>query len=137
NHDLNLLLGDTKHGNAWFFGRREALDRSGRIVPQALADDDTRALTLGLFRRLPLVLECDDLRVVHACWHEPSVEAVRQAPETDAVALFPRHQAQIDHELERLSGGEAGVEDFLAALDMGRDEALALFAGGSGEETGP
>src|SRR6266542_6303987 len=56
NHDLNLLLGERKHGNGWFFGQREALDASGRIVPQALADDETRALTLRLFRRLPWVL---------------------------------------------------------------------------------
>src|SRR3954453_2852612 len=51
NHDLNLLLGDRKHGNAWFFGGREALDASGRLVPQALADEATRTLTLRLFPR--------------------------------------------------------------------------------------
>jgi hypothetical protein len=134
NHDLNLLLGHKKHGNAWFFGRREALDASGRIVPQALADDETRALTLRLFRRLPFVLERGDLRVVHACWHGPSVEAVRQATETDGVALFRVHQARLDHELERLSREELGVDEFLATLGMGRDEAASLFqSGGAGD----
>ena len=136
NHDLNLLMGKKKHGNAWFFGRREALDASGRIVPQALADDETRALTLRLFRRLPLVLERDDLRVVHACWHAPSVEQVRQAPETDIVELFRRHEARLDQELERLSRGEVRVEELLAALGMSNDEATAFFVcAGTAAET--
>ncbi|MBI1915786.1 MAG: metallophosphoesterase [Planctomycetes bacterium] len=127
NHDLNLLLGEKKHGNAWFFGRREALDASGRLVPQALADDETRTLTLRLFRRLPLVLERDDLRIVHACWHGPSIEAVRQGPEENAVELFRRHQTRINDELERLSRGEVGVEEFLVSVGMSSDEAAALF----------
>src|SRR5207249_4708136 len=129
-------LGERKHGNAWFFGRREALDASGRVVPQALADDEMRALTLRLFRRLPLVLERDDLRIVHACWHAPSIEAVRQAPQEDAVELFRRHQSRINDELERLTRGEVGVEQFLASIGMSRDEAAAFFVC-AGTDVGP
>src|SRR6266567_5047668 len=57
NHELNLLEGKRKHGNGWFFGEAEALDASGQAVPQTLATGRTRAAALGLFRRLPLVLE--------------------------------------------------------------------------------
>jgi hypothetical protein len=136
NHDLNLLLGDKKHGNAWFFGRREALDASGRVVPQALADDETRALTLRLFRRLPLVLERENLRIVHASWHGLSIEAVRQEAKEDAVALFQRYQARINEELERLSRKEIGAEEFLAFVGMSSDEAAALFVC-AGTDAGP
>src|SRR3954465_7869081 len=43
NHELNLLRGQEKHGNAWFLGKRESLARTGRIIPQVPADEGTRA----------------------------------------------------------------------------------------------
>ncbi len=31
------------------------------------------------FRTMPLWLELDGLRIVHACWHEPSIEVIRKS----------------------------------------------------------
>ena len=31
------------------------------------------------FRTIPLWLELDGVRIVHACWHEPSIEAIRKS----------------------------------------------------------
>src|SRR5262245_736141 len=66
NHELNILLGRVRHGNNWFYGKTEMLDRSGQVIAQQLADDTIRQQTLSLFASLPLVLERDDLRIVHA-----------------------------------------------------------------------
>jgi len=129
NHDLNLLLGQRKHGNAWFFGQPEALDKTGRVVPQALADDRARALTLELFRRLPLVLERDDLRVVHACWHPAAVEVARAAGEADVVELLRTSREMIDEQLGRLAGGPARLEQVLAEFSMSPEEAEVTFTG--------
>jgi len=68
NHDLNILLGHRKHDNNWFLGKEFAED--GEVVPQVLADKSTRQQVLAFFRTLPIALERDDLRVVHACWHD-------------------------------------------------------------------
>ena len=96
NHDLNLLLGETKHDNGWFFGD-EFLYKE-QLIPQALADDSARAKTIDPFQRLPLVLERDGLRIVHTYWNQRSVDAVRG--QSDAVEVFQRHvqriQAQCD-----------------------------------------
>lgn len=61
NHELNVLRQDRKEGNDWFFDLPAA--EQGRV--------------LGFLATLPLALERADLRVVHACWHEGHVSALR------------------------------------------------------------
>jgi hypothetical protein len=98
NHELNILLARERHGNGWFYGKQQGLDRSGIIVPQVLADDHIRRQTLSLFASLPLVLEREDLRVVHACWSGDSI--ARLADEIDAVAAYRRAEVRILAELD-------------------------------------
>lgn len=75
NHELNLLLGERKPGNGWFFG--DASDgswiqdgKTSRWFPYAakFAGESERQAVLRFLDPLPLALERDDLRVVHACW---------------------------------------------------------------------
>ncbi len=97
NHELNLVRGQEKHGNAWFLGKPEALERSGRIVPQVPADEGTRAEILRFFRQLPLALERADLRVVHACWDSAMVDLARDA--ADVRDLYERSAHRIHEDL--------------------------------------
>ena len=94
NHDLNILLGDRKHDNHWFFGEPSSLDGSDEPTLAILADDNIRQEVLEFFRSLPLVLERDGLRVVHACWDDAMVEVVREA--VDAATLHNEHRRRID-----------------------------------------
>lgn len=98
NHELNILLGKERHGNGWYYGKREVLDRSGHIVPQVLADEAVRSRAFELFAHLPLVLEREDLRIVHACWDAAAVEQVRS--ETDAISVYRRCEAAIVEDLD-------------------------------------
>ena len=93
NHDLNILLGEHKHDNRWFFGEKWSLDRSGEPNPATMADDDIQHRVLHFFKSLPLVLERDGLRVVHACWDDAMVEIARESH--DAVKLFRQHDTLI------------------------------------------
>lgn len=88
NHDLNILLDRRKRENKWFYAE-EFLDKDGSVVPQRLADDLTRKRVCRFFRTLPLALEREDLRVVHACWHDEMVAVAREA--TDAVSLYQNY----------------------------------------------
>ncbi len=97
NHELNILRGKERHGNGWFYGKREVLDRSGQVVSQVLADDAMRQRTLALFASLPLVLEREDLRIVHASWNTGAVAQIRQ--ETDVLDVFRRHKQSITEDL--------------------------------------
>ena len=101
NHDLNLLLcnlaeqhngskhpfGKTrKHDNHWFFGEQSSLDKSCEPTPAVLADDQIRQWVVDFLTSLPLVLERDDVRVVHACWDDSMVEMARRS--SDTVTLY-------------------------------------------------
>ena len=102
NHDLNILLDHRKYENHWFFGEASSLDGSGEPTPAVLADDTIRQRVLDFFRSLPLVLEREDLRVVHACWDDRMVEIARQAP--DVVELYGEHAERIDADLKHRQG---------------------------------
>lgn len=93
NHDLNILLGAHKHDNRWFFGEEWNLDPSGEPHPARMADTGIQRRVLGFFKSLPLALERDGLRVVHACWDDDVVNLARRAD--DAVALYKQHAAII------------------------------------------
>ena len=69
NHELNILLDDPKHGSEWFF-QEEVHDGP----PMRSVKEDEKKCFLDFFHSLPLALERDDLRVVHACWHAPSLD---------------------------------------------------------------
>ena len=93
NHDLNLLLGDEKYDNNWFYGREFLFEET--VVPQRkLHDDEARRKIKAFFASLPLALERPGLRVVHACWNKESVELARQA--SDVLELYRHHVRLIE-----------------------------------------
>src|SRR5262245_38931873 len=100
NHELNVMLGERKHGNSWFFGaNEEALDRSGKTVPSKPADERLRESAFDFFLRLPLALERPDVRVVHACWQPAMIYAARR--ETNVLQLYERFRTQIEEQIRQ------------------------------------
>lgn len=87
NHELNILLGDRKEGNGWFFGHADHAQLAGAEVPfaSAQASPGERDEVLAVLRSLPLVLERADVRVVHAGYSPATV--ARLPVEGDAAAL--------------------------------------------------
>jgi hypothetical protein len=96
NHELNILLEERKEGNDWYFGLPPDAG-----LPVRLADGGVRDAVRAFFRRLPLVLERPDLRIVHACWEPAMVERVRG--QADALALYHGWRARIDEALDFLA----------------------------------
>jgi len=86
NHELNILLGSTKEGNGWFWSnpsdgfqiqQRDAVQHhpfSSAAASPAQADRFRQ-----FFETLPLGMARPDLRVVHACWHTPTVESLPES----------------------------------------------------------
>jgi hypothetical protein len=94
NHELNALLGDRKEGNGWLWGSRDDhwQDRTATGVEHVryrsrAADGADRDKILAFFAELPLVLEREDLRVVHAC---PEPAALAALPESADLASLAR-----------------------------------------------
>ncbi|MGH8143821.1 MAG: metallophosphoesterase [Steroidobacteraceae bacterium] len=73
NHELNLLRREPKHGNHWFFGASSDPE-FGECVAISAGE---QASILEFLRSLPLVLERDDVRIVHAAWIDAVVDRCR------------------------------------------------------------
>jgi hypothetical protein len=123
NHELNLLLGERKEGNGWFWGdptdawQPPAADGPAHVpFPSKLATDDERAAILAFFADLPLALERDDLRVVHAAWHAPSIAAMRDHARIADAARD--HTARLEHEWSRSGLLQAAREERAAFADL-------------------
>lgn len=75
NHELNILRGERKYGNDWFWN--EESPRDAKLAPYAvLTTEPDRRELIEFFAALPLILTRHDVRVVHGAWHEPSIEAL-------------------------------------------------------------
>jgi len=99
NHELNLLLGKRRSGNEWFHGEEQSLRGGEGVIPQrVLGTEAERTELLRLLSGLPLALERDDLRVVHACWDSALIDALRGDRRT-AQDRFWHEQMRIDGEL--------------------------------------
>ncbi len=93
NHELNILLDKPKPDNGWFFGH----DTTSRDMKTA--SDSQKSAVLRFIRRLPLALHREDLRAVHACWHDDSITHAQQTH--DARDLHDRHARDIEARLEQ------------------------------------
>lgn len=79
NHEMNLLRGSAKDGSGWFFDERQAWDAPKYAPFQCLAAEKKEELVEFLLS-LPIGLEREDLRVVHAAWMEKHIQTIRTLP---------------------------------------------------------
>ena len=95
NHELNILTGDNKHGNSWWTDPDHAPADTKRATEQ-----DKAELTPFL-ESLPLVLKRDDLRIVHACWHQKSIDKLADmgGPNVTIEELYNHYRAKVAEKL--------------------------------------
>jgi diadenosine tetraphosphatase ApaH/serine/threonine PP2A family protein phosphatase len=110
NHELNLLRGLRKDGNDWFYG--DVSNEGRRFEPFRMLAGAAQNAVLDFFDQLPLALERADLRVVHAAWHAPSIEKLRQV--RARVSVEYRRQdaafrANLEHQQLALQASEERV----------------------------
>ena len=79
NHELNLLCDLAKDGSGWFFDDRVERDNP-KYAPYRRAQGDERQTIRRFLSSLPLALEREDLRIVHAAWMPQAIDAARTMP---------------------------------------------------------
>lgn len=99
NHELNLLRGDAKDGSGWFFDQRAESDR--RYLPFVRPTGSQRVEILRFLEGLPLAMEREDLRIVHAAWQEDEIESARQLIDGLAHVHYDQYQSDVDASLKR------------------------------------
>ena len=95
NHELNLLRGEEKHGNSWWTNPANAGEHT---VAVTAAD---KAELTPFLAGLPLILERDDLRVVHACWRDKSLRALEgfDGPNVCIDELYNHYRGKVSEKL--------------------------------------
>lgn len=90
NHELNILLGRPLPGNGWFI-QPNPVEKPGEFQSRRV-DVDRIDAYLEFFASLPIVLENDSIRLVHACWHRPSISRlVRDMQLNKSITDLYRH----------------------------------------------
>ena len=80
NHELNLLRGARKAGNAWLLDPERAEQQpGGEFAHSRVASPGALQAYLAFLASLPLALERSDLRVAHAAWLGGEIAALRRA----------------------------------------------------------
>jgi hypothetical protein len=94
NHEINLLRHDPKDGAGWFFEERVASDTAKYSQFVRATNTLQRARIEAFLNSLPLGLEREDLRVIHAAWHAPDIAKARTMPLGSARAEYDRWEQQ-------------------------------------------
>ena len=79
NHEINLLREDAKEGSGWFFGSRREKDHA-KFEPYEKVSDSARERIVAFLASLPVGLEREDLRVIHAAWMTEQIAVARRLP---------------------------------------------------------
>jgi hypothetical protein len=112
NHELNVLLDAPKHGNGWFFDRDHDV-HNGRFLESKAATPERRTHWLQFLERLPMALEREDLRIVHACWDGAAIRVLDSASDVRGPRdMYQRYKADAKRILR-----DSGIDD-RAALEM-------------------
>lgn len=96
NHELNILRNERKFGNEWFFDDPDRHNDAEKPATDRQRDDIQAFLST-----LPLALERNDLRVVHACWHDDSIATLASdgAAHANAGKAFDCYEQAVDDRL--------------------------------------
>ena len=92
NHELNLLREVAKEGNGWYFDVNHD-HRKGKFRESKALEPTKRAVVQQFLASLPIALEREDLRLVHAAWHSASIANIRTSS-LGALELYLQHQAR-------------------------------------------
>jgi hypothetical protein len=81
NHEFNAIAyhtSDPDHDGKFLRDHNEKNDRQHAETMRQLSDDELREF-IEWFRSLPMWLEIDGIRVVHACWDDKSIDVIKKS----------------------------------------------------------
>lgn len=105
NHEYNALLFNTPRADGQGYLRPHSNKNTGQhqaTLEQFAGRMDAYADYIDWFRSLPPLYEDDHLRVVHACWHGPSVRVLRETLSNNLLPHpLPQELAELNTPLAR------------------------------------
>ena len=95
NHEINLLQLKAKDGAGWYFSEQ----RDTHYQPFAKIADNEKNMVYEFLASLPLALEREDLRIVHATWREKEINEVRAIPLGTVAEFYQAKEDEIDRSI--------------------------------------
>lgn len=93
NHELNLLRDDAKDGSGWYFDSQYEHDHQ-KFGKFARATVEEKQAIHEFLLSLPIALEREDIRIVHAAWDTNAMAQLRARNNENILALYEEwHQA--------------------------------------------
>ena len=128
NHELNAIAWATPDGFGGHVRPRNEKNRHqhAQFLDQVGEDSSDHREAVGFFKTLPLFFEANGLRVIHACWHQPSMDIVR--PHLDRKGRLTEgglltaldHRSKIGDAIETLlKGPDIALPEGRSFLDNG------------------
>lgn len=134
NHEFNAIAWATEHPRqpgSYLRDRVAKRSQHAAFLEQVTEGSDVHDELVAWFRTLPMWLDLDGLRVVHACWHEPSQHDVGQhLDKADRVLVAATTTGTREHQAIEflLKGPEIRLPEDFAYLDTdGRLQTNARF----------
>ena len=119
NHELLLLQGESKEGCRWYADPQHPEQQAGgRFAHSRPAPPALKPLWREFVASLPLALERDDLRLVHACWQPSAIEALR-TDDRSVLEIYTAYERSIETALQQEGWLDREAEEM-------REHALAL-----------
>lgn len=101
NHKLNILADDPKDGSGWFFDVRA--EKDAHYAPWHCVEEKEKTELRAWLAEQPLLLEREDLRIVHAAWLPSQIERLEEAKGESLTAQYRRFDAELKHRLQAAS----------------------------------
>ncbi|WP_283113870.1 metallophosphoesterase, partial [Neisseria elongata] len=101
NHELNILADDPKDGSGWFFDVRA--EKDAHYAPWHCVEEKEKTELRAWLAEQSLLLEREDLRIVHAAWLPPQIERLEEAKGESLAAQYRRFDAELKHRLQTAS----------------------------------
>lgn len=97
NHELNIVRDSRKLDNHWFFNECTSSENE-----QPTPSVQQKEIIRCFFKELPLALERDDLRIIHACWHCESIARLERRSDvsSDIGNEYRRFRSEADRDLK-------------------------------------
>lgn len=98
NHEINLLREVPKSGNGWFFAHNHD-EAHGFFAHSRVIEPQQREAVLQFLAGLPLVLQRNDLRLVHAAWISKSLALIQQHSDMGVATLYRQYEKSIEQDM--------------------------------------
>jgi hypothetical protein len=112
NHEINLLREEAKDGSGWFFDSRATKDEP-KYAPFHRPTPEERQQIVAFLSELPIGLEREDLRVIHAAWQDAEITIARTLP----IGSVREHYDVWEKEAQRLAREGELAQQMAAELE--------------------